>query len=502
VRASVGGLQATRLNAVLLVFISLAVVAGALAGLWSNLSLQTLFRVLVLSNILLVGYIVLIRNVVAGLLVYLYSLVFLNYYWRIVLPGVWPDIDLPRMLFVFVWLVFLLEILLGRRRLLPGGAVGIMMLLLMTVILASMVVSGHMVIRVFLNGYVIPYAMFAISRNVLSDRRAVDRFIFWLAIPLALYFPLTSILEHYKVYGLLFPRYIGKAMAGDVEINWGGRAMGAFIQPAVTGMAMAAMFVLALYALSRVRSVFASLYKLVLVLVTPIGIFFTYTRSVYLGFVGALMVLVVMSRRLRLTALILLVALGLAVIGNWSSVTTANREQGGVGEVSTAQARVVVFQASMMMFREHPILGCGFDQFIKKAQPYVEQVQRTILGYREAAIGTEVNQHNQFVSILTELGLVGFIPFVLIYVLLFHMLFRARRADVAIYDSEFVVAVLAVMTTYVAAIMFIEPRWFEFMNTLPFMLMGIVAGGYERAALEASDKAAGPVGQLEREYVS
>jgi hypothetical protein len=58
------------------------------------------------------------------------------------------------------------------------------------------------------------------------------------------------------------------------------------------------------------------------------------------------------------------------------------------------------------------------------------------------------------------------------------------------------------MAAYVAAIMFMEPRWFEFMNTLPFMLMGIVAGGYERAALEKSSTKAGRVDQLEREYVT
>jgi hypothetical protein len=46
--------------------------------------------------------------------------------------------------------------------------------------------------------------------------------------------------------------------------------------------------------------------------------------------------------------------------------------------------------------------------------------------------------------------------------------------------------VWAVMAAYIAQIFFIEPRFFEFMNTLPFMLVGIVAGGHQRAMMRLS----------------
>lgn len=492
------------INKVFVVFITTTIAVGLAATYGAEVEISVLFRGVVLANVVLAGYLVLVRNLVGGIAVYLYALVFFNYYWRVLLPGSWPDLDLPRLMFVFIWLIFLLEVLLGRRWLLPGGIVGLLMVIIMSVIVLSMLTLGKRSIRVLLNGFLIPYAMFALSKNVFVDRRTIEKFVFWFSVPLALYFPLTSILEHYRVYALLFPRYIGKVMLeGEVMgINWGGRAMGTFVQPAVTGCAMVMVFVLAIHSLSRIKGVLAKLYSTLLFLVTPVGVFFTYTRSVYVGFAAGLVVLTLFSRKLRLGVFILLVAIGLAVLGNWSNVRTAERTAGGIGDVSTAQGRVVVIQASLRMFADNPFFGCGYGQFLDKARPYIEQVQRTFLGYREESIGIDTNQHNQFSSMLTELGLLGFVPFLLMYILLFRMLGKARFVKAEEYDSEFVVVVWAAIAPYISVIMFIEPRWFEFMNTLPFMLMGIIAGGYERARMRRLTGLAGNAVPAGKEYAS
>jgi len=45
------------------------------------------------------------------------------------------------------------------------------------------------------------------------------------------------------------------------------------------------------------------------------------------------------------------------------------------------------------------------------------------------------------------------------------------------------VVVMGVFAQFLSNAMFMEPRWFEFMNVLPFFLGGIVVGGYQRATL-------------------
>ncbi|MFZ1947442.1 MAG: O-antigen ligase family protein, partial [bacterium] len=411
-------------------------------------------------------------------------------YWRIVIPGLWPDLDIPRMMFIFVWLIFLLEILVGKRRLLPNTASGIAMMVVIVAFILSMILASRIAIRQLLNGYVIPFAMFAIAKNVFPDKRTVDKFVLWFSLPLSFYFTATAILEHYRVTALIFPRYIGRAMIGEVEvIDYGTRAMGTFLQPAATGYAIVATYVLSLQALSQMKSRLAQLYSLLLTVAAAIGVFFTYTRSVYVAFLAAMLTLLLMSRRRRVIALVLLIGMGLAVMGNWSNVTGTKRETGGVGEVSTAKTRLVLAQASMLMFFDHPFFGVGFTCFMQKAGPYIGQIRTTLLGYREAWQGTVTNQHNQLLSILIEIGLIGFIPFVLLYYFMIRDLARARKRLGANYDHETLVSVWAILLAYMAVNMFIEPRFYEFMNVLPYMFVGMVTGGLQRGEIARRNKA-------------
>ena len=93
------------------------------------------------------------------------------------------------------------------------------------------------------------------------------------------------------------------------------------------------------------------------------------------------------------------------------------------------------------------------------------------------------------IATLTEIGLMGFVPLMLLYFLVIRLLIRARSVRTDLYDPEFVVIVGAVMAAYLSEIFFIEPRYSEFMNVLPFMLVGIVASGYERARMPAGQSA-------------
>lgn len=136
------------------------------------------------------------------------------------------------------------------------------------------------------------------------------------------------------------------------------------------------------------------------------------------------------------------------------------------------------------MFADRPFVGVGFTRFKDYAGPYVADVEATILGYREAWVAKRVGQHNHFLTVLTEIGLIGFVPLVLVYFFLLRTLWKAHGAGTESYDGDFVVAVWAVWAGYIINILFIEPRFFEFMNVFPFILAGIVVGGYQRAMLK------------------
>ncbi len=450
----------------------------------STVDSKTIFYGVLVSNILVVAYLVLLKDISLGILIYLYSLTFLNYYWRFVIPGRWPDIDIPRMMFIFIWFVILLETVLGGRRLLPRTGLESAMLALLIAILAVMLTKGHIKIRQFLNGYAVPFAMFVVAKNSFRTHKDVQRFLLWFAVPLSLYFPINHFFEYYRFENLVFPTYILNPHISGVEVEWGERALGAFLQPVATGMAMVSVYVLSLYRLSKMRGRWPQLMRVFITLVTPVAVFFTLTRSVYLGFFSALMVLIIFSPKQRKLALVIVLTAILGVMANWSRVTTSERSAGGLGTETTAIGRLVLAEASLKMFADRPFVGVGFARFMEYSRPYVGSVRTTLLGYREHWIGKNVNQHNQLLSILTEIGLIGFIPLVLIYIILFKYLAKARNTASDNYDRELVVAVTAIWAGYLVNIQFMEPRFFEFMNALPFILAGVVIGGYQRAMLK------------------
>jgi O-antigen ligase len=290
--------------------------------------------------------------------------------------------------------------------------------------------------------------------------------------------------EHFRMTKFVFPRYILSPEVGERSIFWGERTMGVFLQPSATGMAMVSMFLLSLYGLSRLRGLWPRVLQAFLMLITPVAVFFSYTRSIYLGFFSAMMVLILLSRRLKIFGLIIIVAVILGILGNWSNTTTGDRKAGGLATRDTAVGRLSLFQASMMMFADHPLVGVGFLNFRREAKPYVGRVHTTILGYREHWVAKNVSQHNHFLNILTETGLMGFIPLILTWFFTLRIVIRSRSINSHIYDRDFAVVVFAVFVQYTSSAMFMEPRWFEFMNVLPFLLAGIVVGGYQRATLQ------------------
>ena len=465
---------------ILVLFTAVLLILGVYRSTVNN---KTIFYIIVSANIMLVGYMVLLKSISMGILLYLYSLTFLNHYWRFVIPGRWPDIDIPRLMFLFIWFIILLETTLGGRRLLPRTKIEVAMIGVLIAILGVMLTRGHLAIRQFLNGYAIPYAMFVVAKNSFKTEKDVQRFLLWFAVPLSIYFPLNHIFEHYRIDSLIFPTYILKPEISGTVVSWGERALGAFLQPVATGMAINSIFILCLYRTSRMKGPLPRLIRTFIVLATPVAIFFTLTRSVYLGFFSALMVLFIWSPKQRRVAGFIILVAALVAMGNWSNVTTSERSRGGVAVEETAMGRLVLAEVSMKMFMDRPFVGVGFTRFMEYAQPYVGTVHSTLLGYREHWIGKAVNQHNELFAVLTEIGLIGFIPLLLVYIMMISFLFKARNVKAANYDRELVVSIIAVWVGYLANIQFMVPRFYEFMNTLPFLLGGIVYGGYQRAML-------------------
>ncbi|HET6350144.1 MAG TPA: O-antigen ligase family protein, partial [Candidatus Krumholzibacteria bacterium] len=82
-----------------------------------------------------------------------------------------------------------------------------------------------------------------------------------------------------------------------------------------------------------------------------------------------------------------------------------------------AGTRVVLWDIAWHLFKEHPVLGIGMGDFTIDANAMLAGRQVT----------TTVDTHNVYLQVLATRGILGFVPFVYYWVVLFMWLFRLRR---------------------------------------------------------------------------
>jgi O-antigen ligase len=260
------------------------------------------------------------------------------------------------------------------------------------------------------------------------------------------------------------------------------RVRGIFIHPAILGTVMTMGFFAAWHHLSHLRSMAARAIQLTLLAVTPITLYFTLTRSVYAGFAAALAVGAIWSRRLRPLCVGLVLAAMVGVFLNWDNLSTTDRQKGGMGTVGTVHTRIMLAYCAAEVFADNPFFGCGFMNFSEVAQDYVRPRDVPMFGHIDTGFGTETVPHNILMTIIAEQGLLGAVPFFLIFFFMWRGTVRAFQElpREGVISRDFVVCVWCAIAAYLVNAMFIEMRYFEYVNVLFFFLMGMSAGMLER----------------------
>jgi O-antigen ligase len=86
-----------------------------------------------------------------------------------------------------------------------------------------------------------------------------------------------------------------------------------------------------------------------------------------------------------------------------------------------AYGRIAEFEQSLRVFVDHPLLGVGFQSF----NNYVAGEPRYVASY--AGVSSLDTPHNTLAEILTETGIVGFVPYVMAHVLLLTAMWQLRQ---------------------------------------------------------------------------
>ncbi|MFI4875736.1 MAG: O-antigen ligase family protein [Blastopirellula sp. JB062] len=322
------------------------------------------------------------------------------------------NLSIDRLALVGLVAAFVVQWKLGKVQLRPLVTVDYVLAALMTVIFVNCCFlpwgGESQIIQHFLNGYLIPLTIYAIARNLDYSERSVRHVLIFFVL-FGIYLAATGVMEGLGQYRFLFPRYIADP---EVGLHF-GRARGPMAQSISYGVYLATC----LLAVWLMRDYVSDKWRLALYLLLPAfcaAIFFTKTRTVWLGAGGSLLVVLWLTLQGRARTLVIGGLLTMAMLGGLTKLDgiIGLKREGSVQDTRrSVSMRASFAYVSWQMFLDSPIVGHGFTQFKEAKLDYlgdrnVDLILESIRDY---------DHHNTFLSVLVDLGVVGFVPFLATY---------------------------------------------------------------------------------------
>jgi hypothetical protein len=402
---------------------------------------------------------------------------------------------------MLMWAVFFVEFALRRRQPLPLQAIELCMLIFVGVCLTSMIQHENLVhsatrlspITAFMNFVVFPFSVYYLVRNSSASDRGTRKLLTAFAI-LQVYLALTGIFEHFRLKWLVFPPDILDPKAGDGRW-YGVRVRGPYLHSPVYGATMGMGFFLLLHYFNQVRNRLRWL-MLVGILATPLAIFYTLTRQVWIGLALPMLLGACFSRRHRVMLLVLLLAAcAVLVTVDLSAIIDPKVAKSRATDESTGQARIAHYVVGYNMFIDKPIFGHGIEMWDQSWESYRMRASnfKSWFGTIDMNSVRNVHAHNTFLRLAVELGLLGLIPFVALFVLIFRaslVLYRSSQ-PAGLFGRELVLAFWQMAIAFLVCINFVDPSFNEFLPGYFFAMGAVIV---RRAELVSDPRAAAEAG--------
>jgi len=136
--------------------------------------------------------------------------------------------------------------------------------------------------------------------------------------------------------------------------------------------------------------------------------------------------------------------------------------------------RLNLYVVYVNMFISNPIFGVGFLKFSDNAPDYFADIDMGGVPFQY----TELKEHDTFAGILAEMGLVGITFILIIYSSILIASIRLYK-NLRAHNPEakpIVIIFWGCMAAYLVNAVFIEMRYFEFVNSIFFIFAGIIYG--------------------------
>jgi O-antigen ligase len=269
----------------------------------------------------------------------------------------------------------------------------------------------------------------------------------------------------------VFPKYIMDPKFAEFL----GRGRGPLLNPAANGILLTLSLSCGIMPLLWYRGI-RQLSVLAIVPVYLTGIFCTLTRSVWLGsavVIAGIVVALVPSRWRFAMAMAVLSCVSITMLVDVKSLLTFKRDRNVTVEQMSESAglRPILAMVAWKMFQDRPMLGCGTGQYLAKSKNYLFD-RSTDLPLEKVR---PYVQHNMFLAMLVENGLVTLIPFCCLLVCWTLWSWRLwNTPHLAIEYRQLGLVSLGLLSAYIVNGLFHDVLIFPMINAYMFFIAGSV----------------------------
>lgn len=319
--------------------------------------------------------------------------------------------------------------------------------------------------------WLMPAALYWVTSQVRLSERGM-KYLFGVFGAFGLYLAFTAVCEAKYKWGFVFPRYI---VSPEFK-EWIGRGRGPLLNPAGNGILMTVCMVCGFMAWPRLAWRGRMLLMFAFLPVISLGVYYTLTRSAWMGFALAalVMVAVYLPKRFRVPAIVsVLLVSSVYTAANWERLLAFKRDKEltPADAADSASLRPILAYVGWQMFQDRPILGVGLGHYEEACPPYLTDRSIDLPLYKVRPYV----QHNALLSMLVETGLIGTTAWLLLIFLWCREAWRLWRAERRmLWQRQVGLLFLAAMAAYLPNAIFQDTTIIPMANMLMFFLAALV----------------------------
>ena len=359
-----------------------------------------------------------LRNTMMVFLIWVGTTPILSNFIRVNLGAGIPDVTVNRVAALLLMLVLLFQVATKMRQAPKFHAVEWAMAAVFLMILPAIgravdpVQAGQQVFDNLLT----PFIVFFLSKNLITGKDEIRPLVWTLGF-VTLYCAVLGFQEHYTEYSLFTESH---------ELYWrqeglADRIQGPFESPQILGSVMVGGVVFFFYQFINASSKAMRIFSLIILVIHTFVTYWTYRRSVWMGYFATLLFLGIVEKRSRRTLAVLVVVTIIAVIANWPEISQSEIFQKRVANERTINDRVVVWMTSWEIIRHFPLFGTGLNWFGHYFQRYFTFFGHTVTTDFAHDI---TSAHNSYIRLWVEGGPILALPYL---AMVFMMSWRALQ---------------------------------------------------------------------------